>query len=102
MRIDTYKHSVFPADIILDLLNDNPQTDVDLLDYYNNYIQSVSTEPVYSSNGNKKGYFINEDLAQEIQIELLRCLPVLRKKLIAIMGNDMPLVFVISKDNISE
>lgn len=102
MKIETYKHSVLPADIILDLLNDNPKTNVDLLDYYNNYIRSVSTESVYTSSGNKKGYFINEDLAQEIQIELLRCLPVLRKKLIAIMENDMPLVFVISNDNISE
>lgn len=86
-----------PADIILDLLNDEPQKDIELLDYYDGYIHSSATEPVYSMDGTRQGVFINEDLVQEIRIEFLRSLPVLYRKLIEILLADQAATVLFSK-----
>lgn len=88
-----------PADIILNLLNNEPQKDIELLDYYDGYIHSAATEPVYSMDGTKQGVFINEDLVQEIRIEFLRSLPVLRRKLVDILLADQAATVLFSKDS---
>lgn len=76
------KNVILPSvDIILALLNNDSRKDIDLLDFYDGYIHAVATEPVYTFDGIKTGYFVNEDLVQEIRIELLKSLPTLRKKL---------------------
>lgn len=69
-----------PPDIILALLNNHSGNDFDLLEFYNGYIHAAAIEPVYIE-GNKVGYFTNEDLIQEIRIEFLKSLSSLRKKL---------------------
>lgn len=51
------------------------------LNFMIGYIHAVATKPVYTFDGNKAGYFTNEDLVQEIRIEFLKSLPTLRKKL---------------------
>lgn len=71
-----------PADIILALLNNEPRNDLDFLEFYDGYIHAAATEPVYTADGNRTGYFINEDLVQEIRIEFLKSLPLLRRRLI--------------------
>lgn len=71
-----------PVDIILALLNNEPTKDIDFLQFYDGYIHATATEPVYTVNGTKTGYFINEDLEQEIKIEFLKSLPTLRSKLL--------------------
>lgn len=71
-----------PADIILELLNDDPQKDIDFLNFYDGYIHKIAEEPIYTADGGITGYFINEDLVQEIRIEFIKSLKTLRKKLI--------------------
>lgn len=96
------KTKIPPADIILALLNNEPQKDIDLLDFYDGYIHAAATEPVYTVDGNRTGYFINEDLVQEIRIEFLKSLPPLRKRLIQnILGKEpdkIPVVLMVSKE----
>lgn len=84
-----------PADLILDLLNDAPQKDIEFLDFYDGYIHSAATKPVYSADGCLKGYFVDTDLVQDIRLELLRSLPVLRRRLIeAISAPDTVVVLL--------
>ena len=94
--------SVPPADIILNLLNDEPQKDIELLDYYDGYIHAAATETVYTTDGNRKGVFINEDLMQEIRVEFLRSLPVLRQKLISSLLQNKAVVIVLPKNESHE
>ena len=49
-----------PAEIILRFLNDEPRSKMDLLNYYENYIHSAAVEQVYTSDGDRKGFFVNE------------------------------------------
>ena len=92
-----------PADIILALLNDEPQKDIDLLNFYDGYIRATATESVYTADGNRTGYFINEDLVQEIRIEFLKSLSPLRKRLIEnILCKDsdkIPVIIMIPKES---
>ncbi|MCI9449410.1 MAG: helix-turn-helix domain-containing protein [Clostridiales bacterium] len=74
-----------PADIILELLNDEPQNDIHLLEFYNGYIHAAATESLYTVDGLKAGYHINEDLVQEIRIEFLKSLSALRSTSIGIL-----------------
>ena len=98
-RQSTYQHSrVLPADIILNLINDNPENDLDILHYYNGYIHAAAEETAYTADGIKKGTFVNEDLLQEIRFEVLHCLPVLRKKLIEILLSTTRVIILIDKD----
>ena len=72
------KNIVPPADIILNMLNEKPGADLDLLDFYKGYIRRASIEPSYSEEGFDKGKHINEDLRQEIEIAFLKGLVSLR------------------------
>ena len=83
MKMRAHKNIFIPpADIILELLNDNPQKDINFLDFYDGYIHKTAEELIYTTDGSKTGYFINEDLVQEIRIEFVKSLKTLRKKLI--------------------
>lgn len=91
-----------PADIILALLNNEPQNDFDFLEFYDGYIHAAATELVYTPDGNKAGYFINDDLVQEIRIEFLKSLSSLRKKLMQNIQNKepdkIPIMIMVSKE----
>lgn len=90
-----------PADVILELLNDEPQKDNHLLDFYNGYIHAAATESLYTIDGLRTGYHINEDLVQEIRIEFLKSLSTLRRKLIECIltqePEEIPVVIMLPK-----
>ena len=83
-----------PADIILDLINDEPHTDVRVLDFYEAYILSVAKEPKYAASGEFICFEVNEDLAQELRIALFRSLPKLRQAFFREFGNESADVMV--------
>lgn len=93
-----------PVDIILALLNNEPEKDIDLLKFYGGYIHATATEPVYAANGIKTGYFVNEDLEQEIKIEFLKSLSALRQKLFHDFlqnekSDNIPLMILVAKEH---
>lgn len=73
------------ADIILALLNNELRNDLEFLEFYDGYIHAAATEAVFAVDGNKAGYFVNEDMVQEIRIEFLKSLPLLRKRLMQVI-----------------
>lgn len=89
-------YKIPPADVILDILNENPNTENRILDFYENYITAVAKQ-----SHEPKADFISkedtEDLAQEIRIAVARCIPALRKVLINTRLNNEPLVVVITQ-----
>lgn len=70
-----------PADIILNLINDTKEADEMLLDYYEGYIITAATLPIYDVNGVCIGYNADHDLMQDMRLNVLKCIPLLRKKL---------------------
>ena len=72
------KNMVPPADIILNMLNEEPGADLALLDFYGGYIQRASIEPSYTEERFDNGKRINEDLRHEIEIAFLKGLVSLR------------------------
>lgn len=85
-----------PADkIILNLLNEKPETEEQVVEFYENYIREMATDPVYSEEGNRTGYYYDEDLAQELRIALAQCLPALRNILIKRHLEDRPVIVVL-------
>jgi len=71
-----------PADILLDILNDKKDASERILQFYESYILGIASEPVYSSDGVKMGIYIDEDLAQDIRLAVVRSLPRLRESVI--------------------
>lgn len=61
---------------------------MDLLNYYENYNHSAAVEQVYTSDGDRKGFFVNEDLMQEIRIEFFQSLPILHRKLMKLFSSN--------------
>lgn len=90
------KKAVPPADIILDLINEEPGTDNLILDFYDNYIIAASKEAKYGKNGEYIGSILNCDLAQEIRLAVYRCLPSLRKAFNKRFFRKKPLIILIS------
>ena len=88
------KPIVPPADIILDLINDEPYVEMKLLNYYEAYILSAAKEPKYTANGEFVGLEINEDLAQELRVSVYRSLPKLRQAFFRKFGNQSIIVMV--------
>lgn len=85
-----------PADkIILNLLNEKPETEDQVVEFYENYIREMATDPVYSEEGNRTGYYYDEDLAQELRIALAQSLPSLRNILIKRHLEDRPVIVVL-------
>lgn len=77
------KRKTVPSDeIILNILNQKPKSEEDIIEFYENYIREMATDPVYSEDGSRTGYYYDEDLAQELRIALTQCLPALRNVLI--------------------
>lgn len=90
------KRKTVPTDeIILNILNKNPKTEEQVIEFYENYIREMATDPVYSEDGNRTGYYYDEDLAQELRIALAQCLPALRNVLIKRHLDDRPVIVVL-------
>ena len=90
------KRKNVPSDeIILNILNQKPRAEDDVIEFYENYIREMATDPVYSEEGNRTGYYYDEDLAQELRIALTQCLPALRSVLIKRHLEDRPVIVVL-------
>lgn len=94
------KRIVPPADIILDVINDEPQADEVVLKFYDSYILAAAKEPHYSSCGEFIDHIVNPDLAQDMRMALVRCLPSLREAFQKKYFRKNPVVVVIAKEEI--
>ena len=56
----------------------------------------MATEPVYGSDGGFRGYYIDNDLAQELRIALSESLPAAREVLIKRHFTNRPVVVVLA------
>ena len=91
------KNRNIPDNIILNILNQIDDAEDDVLDYYEGYIREVATEPVYSKDGNRTGYYYDEDLAQELRLALSKALPALREILIKNHLEKRPVIVVLGQ-----
>lgn len=87
-----------PADIILDLLNDEPGVDSKIIEFYDAYIREIAKEPKYTPDGEFARYEVNDDLAQELRIALFRSLPKLRKAFSKRFGDKKPMVVIVAEE----
>lgn len=92
------KRIVPPADIILDLLNDEPGVDTKIIAFYDAYIMEMAKEPKYTTEGEFARYEINDDLAQELRIALFRSLPKLRRAFYKRFGNKKPMMVIVAEE----
>lgn len=91
------KKIILPSSkLVLKILNCDDDAKGEVVDFYERYIKEMATEPVYSKDGARKGYFYNEDLAQELRMALSECLPALRKVLVKCHYSDCPVVLVVA------
>lgn len=91
------KRSILPSEkLVLKILNRDKEAKREVVDFYERYIMEMATEPVYSKDGSRSGYFYNEDLAQELRMALSECLPALREVLVKRHYTDRPIVLVLT------
>ena len=91
------KRCILPNEkLLLKILNREEQAKSEAIDFYERYIKEMATEPVYSKDGTRSGYFYNEDLAQELRMALSACLPALREVLVKRHFTNRPIVLVLT------
>ncbi len=93
------KKKVPPADIILDVINDEMHAGEVVLKFYDNYVLETAKEPHYNANGDYIGHYINDDLAQDIRIAVYNCLPNLRKAFQRKYFKKSPVIVLIAKES---
>lgn len=91
------KSKNIPDHIILNILNEEICAESEIIDHYEGYIREVATEPVYSKEGNRTGYYYDEDLAQELRLALSQALPALRETLIKNYLEKRPVIVVLGQ-----
>lgn len=74
--------------MVLDILNGEPEAGEDIVRFYEQYIRKMAMETVFSPEGEIVGTHYDEDLAQEMRIGLVNSLPALRKALIRQMKDN--------------
>ena len=89
------KSKIIPDQIILKILNHSADSEEEVLNHYEQYIRKVVTEPVYSQDGNRTGYYYDEDLAQELRVALAQSIPALREALIKNHLDKRPVIVVL-------
>ena len=82
--------------LVLKVLNREPSASDELVGFYDRYIRDMATEPVYGSDGGFRGYYIDNDLAQELRIALSESLPAAREVLIKRHFTNRPAVLVLA------
>lgn len=87
------KNKVPPADIILGLLNNKKEKEDELLIFYDSYIKAASFICLTSVQQNISDY--DEDLAQEMRLNLIKSVPVLRKRIIRLKSSDHSLIVLV-------
>ena len=91
------KSKNIPDHIILNILNEETCAESEIINHYEGYIREVATEPVYSKEGNRTGYYYDEDLAQELRLALSQALPALRETLIKNHLEKRPVIVVLGQ-----
>lgn len=89
------KNKIIPDHIILNVLNHDDGTEKKIVDHYETYIRAAATEPVYSKEGTRTGYYYDEDLAQELRTALAQSIPSLRQALIKNHLEKRPVIVVL-------
>lgn len=82
------------VDMVLNLLQAEPSVVCEYLSFYEVYIRAAATERIYSIDNCYYTTRFNDDLKQEIDIALAKCLAPLRQKLIQYLNNECILLFV--------
>lgn len=91
------KNRNIPDHIILSILNQAAGAENEVFNHYEGYIREVATEPVYSTEGNRTGYYYDEDLTQELRLALAQALPALRETLIKNHLKKRPVIVVLGQ-----
>ena len=79
MRKNTKARILPSSEMIMGILNDDRKVIEEMIQFYDGYILAASMKPAFSAEGAKVGYYIDEDLAQHIRMDVFKCLPNLRK-----------------------
>lgn len=87
-----------PANVVLGVLNDDKKAIENLIEFYNGYIMSSALKTAYSAEGQKVGYYIDDDLAQEIRLSIVECLPNLRKTVRAVLNRKKNSILIVVAD----
>ena len=82
--------------LVLSILNKEPTTKDDIVAFYDRYIRDMATDPVYGPDGSRTGYYIDDDLAQELRTALSESLPAVREVLIKRHFTNRPVVVVLT------
>lgn len=82
--------------LVLSILNQERSAGDDVVDFYEHYIRDMATDPVYGPDGSKTGYYIDNDLAQELRMVLSESLPAVREVLIKRHFTNCPVVVVLT------
>lgn len=82
--------------LVLKVLNREPSVRDDVVGFYERYIREMATDPVYGSDGAITGYYIDNDLAQELRLALSESLPAVREVLIKRHFTNRPVVVVLT------
>lgn len=82
------------ADIILDVINGTSDCQEKVLNYYEGYIITAGTFPIYNARGFYSGFYADHDLMQDMRINLYKSVPILRKKLIRGILNPETIVII--------
>lgn len=82
--------------LVLNILNEESDASEQTVSFYERYIREMATDPVYSADGSRTGYFYDEDLAQELRMALSQSLPAVREVLIKRHFTNRPVVVVLT------
>lgn len=95
---DKEKKRLPTAEMILGIINDEPEITEDIIHFYDGYIISLAVRNAYSAEGRQVGYYIDEDLAQDIRLALVESLPKLRQILKKLFKKKKEAVIVLITD----
>lgn len=90
------RHIRLGKNLVLKVINREPSARDEIVGFYDRYIREMATDPVYGSDGSITGYYIDNDLAQELRIALSESLPAARKVLIEKHLANRPVVLVLT------
>lgn len=85
-----------PADIILDIINDEKGATEKMLNFYDEYITAGAKEHIYSEDGRRLTTIINDDLLQDIREDIIKAIPTLRKSILNGRLGCHPLVVIVA------
>ncbi len=97
MRKSTKVRILPSSEMVMGVLNGEKRVINEMIQFYDGYILAASMRPAYSAEGSQVGYYIDEDIAQNIRTDIFKCLPNLRKVVdVAINKKKNPVLVVVS------